>query len=167
MRDSEFEKVYNLYYKRLLIYAISLTGDLHEAESLVQNTFVKALLSYKEGGSLKYWLSKVLKNEYLNSVRYNAKFILNSEEVFEKLHTNENPLDIIIQNENMNELSNAIILLPIKYRMVIMYSIYMQLSDAEIAELMNISKDNVRKIRSRAKEKLKNMIGCEKNAQRK
>ena len=39
-----------------------------------------------------------------------------------------------------------------------MYSIYMQLKDEEIADIMNTSPSNVRKIRSRARQKLKEIL---------
>lgn len=162
MKNSEIENIYKKYYKNLILYAVSLTGNLHEAEALVQSTFLKALLSYKKTGSIKFWLSKVLKNEYLNTLRHKAKFIDNPDEVFatseSKYNDYENPIDILIQNENIKEIANAISLLPEKYKMVIMYNVYMQLDDSEIAELMETSESNVRKIRHRARKKLSEIL---------
>lgn len=54
MKNTDFEQIYKKYHKNLLVYALSLCGDYDLAQSLVQVTFAKAYLSYREGGSLKF-----------------------------------------------------------------------------------------------------------------
>ena len=49
MEHSEFSALYRRWYRPMLLYARSLTGDLAAAEDLVQNAFAKALLSYRAG----------------------------------------------------------------------------------------------------------------------
>lgn len=58
----------------------------------------------------------------------------------------------------MREVAHAITLLPKRHRLVLMYSIYMQLKDEEIADIMATSPSNVRKIRSRARQRLKEIM---------
>jgi|SRR3712207_2015584 len=158
MDKTNFEKMYAHYHKKLYIYALSMCGDPDISENLVQNTFTKAYLSYKPGGSLKYWLAKVLKNEFLNHIRYESRYIENSETIFNLLHTDNNPINILIQEENMREIAMAISLLPIKQKSVLMYSVYFQLSDKEIAKILYTNEANIRKIRSRARQKLKEIL---------
>lgn len=50
MKNKDFEEIYKKYHKNLLVYALSLCGDYQLAQSLVQATFTKAYLSYREGG---------------------------------------------------------------------------------------------------------------------
>lgn len=116
------------------------------------------MLSYKNTGSIKFWLAKVLKNEYLNTVRNNKKFIDNFDEIINSFTSNENPIDLVIQNENIREIANAIATLPEKYKMIMMYSVYMQFSDKDIAKLMNTNESNIRKIKFRARQKLKEIL---------
>ena len=66
MEHSEFSALYRRWYRPMLLYARSLTGDLAAAEDLVQNAFAKALLSYRAGGSVRAWLATVLRNECLS-----------------------------------------------------------------------------------------------------
>ena len=47
MEHSEFSALYRRWYRPMLLYTRSLTGDLAAAEDLVQNAFAKALLSYR------------------------------------------------------------------------------------------------------------------------
>lgn len=61
--------LYRRWYRPMLLYARSLTGDLAAAEDLVQNAFAKALLSYRAGGSARAWLATVLRNEFLSQKR--------------------------------------------------------------------------------------------------
>jgi RNA polymerase sigma-70 factor (ECF subfamily) len=52
--------------------ALKYTGDLHEAEDLVQDTLVLALRfigSYQENTNLRAWLSRVMRNRYISIVR--------------------------------------------------------------------------------------------------
>ena len=76
MLQDEWKIIYETYYKPLYLYALSLTGNTLDAEDLLQETFVKAYLSYKETGSIKYWLVTVLRNEFLNLQRKRKKEIL-------------------------------------------------------------------------------------------
>lgn len=69
MEHEEWKNIYQLYKKSLFLYALSLTKNVQDAEDLLQETFVKAFLSYKNTGSIKYWLVTVLKNEYLNLLK--------------------------------------------------------------------------------------------------
>ena len=158
MKNTDFEQIYKKYHKNLLVYALSLCGDYDLAQSLVQVTFAKAYLSYREGGSLKFWLSKVLKNEFINHIRHSSRYVDDPDLIFERLSGPDNPLDILIKEESMREVAHGITLLPKNYRVVLMYSIYMQLKDEEIADIMNTSPANIRKIRSRARQRLKKIL---------
>ena len=53
MEHSEFSALYRRWYRPMLLYARSLTGDLAAAEDLVQSAFAKALLAYRAGGSVR------------------------------------------------------------------------------------------------------------------
>ena len=52
--------------------ALRMTGDRQDAEDLVQDTFVKAIRNlhrYREGGSCKAWLFRILTNAYIDRYR--------------------------------------------------------------------------------------------------
>ena len=69
MLHDEWKLIYETYAKALYLYALSLTGNTQDAEDLLQETFVKAFLSYEATGSIKYWLITVLRNEFYNLMR--------------------------------------------------------------------------------------------------
>ena len=144
MEQDEFTTVYRQFYRPLYVYALSLSGNRSDAEDLVQSTFFKALLSYEGGGSLRYWLTKVLKNEYFN--------------LLSLIRQEDHILDDLIQDEEKRLLLEAITTLPVHYREVLLDSVYFHLSDEEIGRSMGITKENVRQIRSRAKKQVMRLL---------
>ena len=79
MKKDEWQLIYEKYHKSVYLYALSLTKNRTDAEDLLQETFVKAFLSYENTGSLKGWLVKVLRNEFYNlcgslTVKYRKKY---------------------------------------------------------------------------------------------
>jgi RNA polymerase sigma-70 factor, ECF subfamily len=56
----------------LRAFAVSLCGDIHRADDLVQETLLKAwdhLDSYQEGTNLRAWLFTILRNTYFSECR--------------------------------------------------------------------------------------------------
>lgn len=151
-----FEQLYGRYHDQLMIIACSYTHDKPSAEDLVQGVFLKALLSYRRGGSFLCWANKVLRNDFYNLQKYNSRF---SDEVFDEsqLQAQEDLLSEYIRNEQRSRLSGMISMLPLKYREVMIDSVYLQLTNREIAEARGISEENVRQIRARAKRMLLKM----------
>ena len=160
MEQVEWKKIYELYYKPIFLYALSLTNNVQDAEDLLQETFVKAFLSYEGTGSIKCWLVTVLKHEFISMMRKRKREILAGEE--NPLENEANvELDIpekLIQEEERKQLFLAIQKLPLKYREILMESVYFHMEDEQIARAYGITRENVRKIRSRAKQKLIDMM---------
>ena len=53
MFQDEWKLIYETYRKELYFYALSLTGNIADAEDLLQEAFLKAFLSYQSTGSIK------------------------------------------------------------------------------------------------------------------
>ena len=156
MEQKEWKAIYEMYYKPLYLYALSLTANQQDAEDLLQETFVKAFLSYKNTGNIKYWLITVLKHEFLNLQRNRQKELLDNGEIAidSKVIGGESILDRIIANEERQLLFTAIQKLPLQMKEILIESVYFHMKDEEIARIHNLTEVNVRKIRSRTKAKL-------------
>ena len=155
MFRDEWDFIYKRYAKPLYLYALSLTGNGYDAEDLLHNTFVKAYLSYKQNGNIKYWLITVLKNEFLNLQRKKKREVLDGgENILKRQSANIDILNTIIKTEERQALFHAILELPVPMKEVLMESVYFHMKDKEIARLHQLTEENVRKIRSRAKQKL-------------
>lgn len=154
IRD-EWKLIYEMYYQPLYFYALSLSGNRQDAEDLVQETFVKAYLSYQSSGSVKCWLVTVLRNEFFNQKRKRKKELLDGGKYAGWQDQKKGDmLARIIEQEERRQLFVAIQELPLPMKEILMESIYFHMKDEEIASMHQISRENVRKIRSRAKQKL-------------
>ena len=150
---NRIETMYQDYFTSLMVIACSYTHDRTEAEDLVQDVFVKALLSYRAGGSFLCWANRVLRNDFYNLVKKKRRIV---EEPFDLLHlqSQDDLLSDYIQNEERARLASMISMLPMKYRQVMIDSVYLQLENREIAAACGISEENVRQIKSRARKML-------------
>jgi RNA polymerase sigma-70 factor (ECF subfamily) len=60
------------YYNQLYKTALRMTRSVHEAEDLLQETYLKAYRYYsgfEEGTNLKAWLFRIMKNNFINGYR--------------------------------------------------------------------------------------------------
>ena len=48
MEQEEWKQIYEIYQRPLFLYALSLTKNIQDAEDLLQETFIKAFLSYEK-----------------------------------------------------------------------------------------------------------------------
>ena len=155
MEDREFSEVYRRWYRPLLLYACALTRDQSSAEDLVQNAFMKALLSYHGSlGGLKAWLTTVLRNEFISNYRREKHFSDSEPDVA----AGGDPLEQLMEQEHRSRVCCVVLSLPEKYRDVLLQSVVLELSDREIADLHKITVENVRKLRSRAREKVREQM---------
>lgn len=155
MLQDEWKSIYVTYERPLYLYALSLVGNKQDAEDLLQETFVKAYLSYRDIGSIKYWLVTVLRNEFLNLQRKRKKEVLDDGRII-MMHNaaDADILSNLIEKEERRHLFYEIQKLPAQMKEVLMESVYFQMKDDEIGKLHGLTNDSVRKIRSRAKRKL-------------
>ena len=159
MEHKVWKELCEQYYRPLYLYALSLTKSRQDAEDLLQETFVKAYLSYEGGGSIKAWLITVLRNEFFNLQRRRKKELLdNGETVLNHTPASDDLLDDIIREEERRMLFRAIQQLPPGMKTVLMESVYFQMKDDEIAALHGRTAENIRQIRSRAKKKLLELL---------
>ena len=158
MEHSEFSALYRRWYRPMLLYARSLTGDLAAAEDLVQNAFAKALLSYRAGGSVRAWLATVLRNEFLSQKRREKMYAVSLQEAEVAAVPGSDPLEGLLVQEQQRQVYEAVLALPEAYRETIVQSAVLGLSDAEIAALRGISQESVRQLRHRARVRLKRML---------
>ena len=158
-KDGLIEQLYRRYYGSLMVIACSYTRDKAAAEDLVQNAFLKALLAYKPAGSFLAWANRVIRNDFLNSLR-TEKYRADTEaEMLEAADCFD-----LMENLMHNEKKARIAALPLRQRVIMVESVYLEQSDAEIAQAHAMTVVNVRQIRSRAKKALMKMMANEEEA---
>ena len=157
MEHDLWKSIYEQFYRPLYLYALSLCRNRDDAEDLVQTTFLKAFLSYEEGGSIRYWLTKVLQNEYYNLFQRRKRLVSEAGYPLDQVpdpKQEEALLAQLIAEEQKRYLFQAVMELNLTAKEVMLSSVYFGLSDEEIGRQLELTTDNVRKIRSRARKQL-------------
>lgn len=158
----KFVRLYEEYRNRMHYAANILLKSEMEAEDMVHDTFL-TLTDYldriDEKDSVGTWnyIVTILKNKCYNFMKRNKRMELaEGEEVFEQPVEMYNLLENQLIKEETEEFLNTLIKgLKYPYREVIYLQYYNKLNSRQIAELLETSPANVRKISSRAREELK------------
>lgn len=151
MNNDVILSCYTKYHKELLLYAYSLTNNIEDAKDLVADAFVKAILSYDKE-DLKPWLYVVIRNAFYTQSKKKKRWLHVDSEI---IPSDQNIVEDLIKDEHKRWLYRAITNLPQREQEVMLLSLDDSLKDQDIATLTNLSIDNIRVIRHRAKEKLK------------
>lgn len=154
MEKSLFEKLYRDYKKSLHLYIYSICRDLDMAEELMQETFVKAMLSLDdEHSNFKAWLFTVGKNLTLNKAKREQRITLTDE--LEHFIADDDILKELIDNEKYRKLYEAILSLPMKMRQIVTLHYFSGLNLKQIGKILDMSPGNVRIVAMRARQKIK------------
>ncbi len=160
-------------YKSMLF--LTCMGFLHnkdDAEDLTQEIFIQvyqSLPKFRGESSFSTWIYRIAVNAALNKIRKESKsFLVKRFESFmvgEKqkmleipIPENENPETILIQAEYREWIQRALNSLPENQRTTIVLSKYDELSQKEIAEIMNITEGAVEALIQRGKTNLRQKL---------
>jgi RNA polymerase sigma-70 factor (ECF subfamily) len=148
-------------------YAMALSRNQHDAEDLVQETFVRAIrgkANLREGSNVKAWLFTILKNIYLNQIRKQKTF----PRVIE-IDADEGNADIVIEESkdpfaqyvsevDREHVVEAVQQLPPEFREVILLREFEDLSYQEIAGVLGCPAGTVMSRLARARSRLRTLL---------
>jgi len=160
-----FEQLAMPHFERLYNFACWLTQDRHEAEDLVQETYVKALkgfASFQPGTNFRAWIYKILRNTFLTSrtgLKAAATVPLDVEGEEEILPaTKETPESILLQRSDSQLVQQALERLPVLYREVLLLCEVEEMSYQEISATLAIPMGTVMSRLSRARRALRSAV---------
>jgi len=148
--NEAFDTLLARHQGRLLSYIMQLTGNRQQAEDIFQETFVKAIMTirqgnYVESGKFGAWLSRIARNLFIDQFRQERAEptmstddadvdILNRKELSEQT-VEDGMIDLQIRDD----VRRLITLLPEQQREVLVMRYYQGLSFKEIAALTGVS----------------------------
>lgn len=129
---------------------IKMLRNREEAEEIAQDTFIKAyevLASFKGEAKFSTWLFKIAYHKSLDRIKKNKRS--STLELVENLAEDasmdfENGLAIMLMEERKEIIKNCILKLPEIEAAIITLYYYDEQSVKEIAEITNLSQDNVK-----------------------
>ena len=148
--------------------AVALCGDREKAQDLVQTAFLKAFKrfeSFESGTNCKAWLMRILRNTWIDHLRHKkfAERVLPVEEelVSNESHSEEtvwsNAQDLL-ENFSDEQVIKALSELPGDQRLTLYLVDVEQLSQKEIAKIMDVAIGTVKSRASRARTILKSKL---------
>ena len=156
MNNDEFIYAVKRNSNRLYLIALTFTKNHHDAEDIVQNSFLKLIKqnkNFESDGHIDNWLTAVCINESKDYIKSFFRRNSTSLEEAKELYSFDKPKDF--------DLFTAVMSLPKKERTVIHLFYYEELSIKEIAALMKISESSVGTRLHRARKHLKEILGDE------
>ncbi len=150
---AEFQEVYDLYFRDVYKYALSLSRDPDVAEEITQETFFKALKnidSFRGQCRLYVWLCQIAKNTYLTQLQKQSRA---SPEV--EAPSGESLEDRLLTRESAFEIHKVLHRLPEPYKEVFSLRVFGELSFSQIGELFGKTESWARVTYHRARMKIK------------
>lgn len=160
---NKFEQLYNSYSKQMFGLANSILKNSHDAEDVVHEVFYKIAQNHsdifsriKSDVDLRNYLLKSAKNTAISFIRMNKTF-LELDEIAESdslEFSDDKFLDMICAKIDAKILLEVMDSLENKYREVLYYHFVLELSVAEVADLLDRNINTVKKQLVRGKSKL-------------
>lgn len=141
------------YRNSLYVMAFSICKNTQDAEDVVQDTFIQYWGIKKEFASeqhIRAWLIRVAINKAKN--KNNTFFRRNVLPFEDYMQT------LVFASEESSELFEAVMHLPEKYRIVIHLFYYEDYSVNEIADILKLTRSNVKVRLSRGRLSLRNTL---------
>jgi RNA polymerase sigma-70 factor (family 1) len=162
-----FSELFDAYYKQLGEYIFKLTESIEVTEEIVQDVFIKVWLkkeTLKELDNFVYYLFILSKNQTLNHLRKKANDKVRQLEWLKQFETETYTIDDnSIAEEYRALIDSAIAKLPPQQKKVYQLSRYERLKHEEIAKILNISPETVKKHMKLALRFIKNELSAQNN----
>lgn len=161
MDQTILRQLYEKYQKEIYLYLLSLCKNRQWAEDLLQETFLKAILSLSDHHTnMRAWLYRVARNLYLNARKKEQRMV--SMEDAESMQTKadmdswENaPEKHLITEEKHQILYQAIASLNGQKKEILLMQYMGGLSQREIASILHLTPENVRVLAYRGRRELR------------
>ncbi|MEA1974059.1 MAG: RNA polymerase sigma factor [Bacillota bacterium] len=164
-KRTKLEEIYTHYHRDLFVTAYSILKDYQEAEDVVQKMIIKLNNNLEKINEIKCkktraYLVTIIRNLCYDTYNKKKKIVLITEEdINEKAIKDEVTLDeYVIKVEDSKEMSKYLNAIHKPYADIIMFKFYYELSVAEIAEILNITENNVSVRINRALKSLKDIL---------
>ena len=161
------------YLDHLYRVALHLSRDPHEAQDLVQETYLRAIDSFEQfapGTNLKAWLTRILYNYFLDHYNKKKKWVtveaqgLAEEEGLDFWETvpgpEPGPENYIYIKELSIKINEALTKIPEEFRAPIVLVDMGELSYAEAAEVLSCPLGTIRSRLSRGRKYLHKYLKC-------
>lgn len=155
---TDFESIYNLYFRDVYSFVLSLSRNEKIAEEITQETFFKALKSidhFNGHCKMNVWLCQIAKNTYFTYLDKQKRFDIN--DITDQ--ASENSIEEMLLNKEKAFLIHEILhSLDEPYKEVFTLRVFGELSFKQISQLFQKTESWARVTFHRAKRKIQNLL---------
>ena len=161
------EWLFREHYRLMMATAWRFVRQSYDADEIVSESLMALYrkidkIRHMKQNSLRLYIISTVRNTSLNYLkkhqRMNSQFFHVSDMVIGQLPSEENLEKKIVLSEELDQVRIAIRQLPERERMAVQLKLEMNLTDAEISEIMGINADSVRRYVYRGKEHIRLMV---------
>ena len=142
-KETALQRIFNHYYKYLVVTGYNITGDNEKAKDLVQDVFFELWKKRDKldiQSSLKSYLRRAVVNRSLNYIKTQKRFDFGDENFDTQTPDQTYSAQKKLEAQDLKSaLNQAIDTLPAKCKAIFMLSRYEKLSHKEIAAKLDIS----------------------------
>lgn len=152
--------LYELFSAKMLAVANSYTNNIHDAEDILLNAFLKCFNKIgdcKEWKSFPFWLRKIVVNDSISFVRKNKNVLYSDVEIDDYP---DNEIDEKLYDINVEEIFSQ---MPAGYRLIFNLYIFEDKKHQEIAEILKISEGTSKSQLSKAKKWIADYLKAKEN----
>jgi RNA polymerase sigma-70 factor (ECF subfamily) len=161
--EQNFIELYQKYKQPIFNYLYRLSGDKGAAEEILQDSFLKVYLnlgSFRGEASVKTWLYKIARNTFLTRIRKEGRLVSEpypKEQEIQSCSREDHPEDVALNNELRSDLLIILSCLPENYRTMIVLRDVNGLSYREIAQVLDLSLEQVKVTIYRARRRFREL----------
>ena len=162
-----FGEIVKRYEDKLIRYARKFMSDRQDINDLIQEVFIKAyvnILSFDSSRKFSPWIYRIAHNEFVNAIKKKITqkiFSVDFDVFFPHLESHEKADKQTEDFLNEQILDKYLNTLDQKHREPLVLYFYEEMDYKEIADILQIPTSTVGVRISRAKEKLKDLLGKE------
>ncbi|HPL92748.1 MAG TPA: RNA polymerase sigma factor [bacterium] len=144
--QSKFSLLYRHYFEQIYYFLLAKIRNEADAEDLTAITFAKALNNlkkYKEG-NFRAWLYRIANNSFLDFVRKENRISHDEDQMMnlEDTHS-EDASETVDKAIMLDKVKSVMKTLPEKYQNVLSLKYFSDMSNGEIAEMLNCRENSV------------------------
>jgi RNA polymerase sigma-70 factor (ECF subfamily) len=158
-----YAEVVRKHARPLAAYAWRMLGSDSDAQDIVQETFLRLWMQAQRWDSqksaLSTWLHRIAHNLCIDALRkMNKVSACSDDDIAELLDDHESAEQELSLESRQLQLHDAIATLPERQRSALILAHFQDLSNKEVAEILDISVDALESLLSRARRTLKHRL---------
>ena len=161
LTDAELERHIDEALPRLLRIATRISGNAHVAEDALQDALLKVSRSWKQfrgEAALETWITRILIHSVADQLKRRRRAIKSLQDDCSNISQELGPVEQTLADERQERVRAAIGSLPDRQREVLTLSLWEGMTTDQIADLLQINKQNVYANLHAARSRLKQLL---------